>query len=313
MITYRIQGSNNPTQSMHIVGSKSENSSNDITSLIFQNYDIDTKKKYDMASIALRDHYGDITHNGYGDLIFKTNCDGSNLQENMRLTYDGNLLLGTSNDYNARLYVAGDIYSPSNIYGSYANFIGFHSDSNMFIDNDLNIYGSTTLYNNELVLSNYGNIFLYTSNNSLGVNTRTPRADVEFYNQNILSKNIQKLTKSTDNSNDVSIDIMWQSVNSYIILETTQMINDNIGKHGVKFQRHTLSTADYSIISSLNAEKWGNSSNAYDSLNINVSSDSNNKLTLTSHMLNTFNNENITNHSFTVNLTQIPKDYVCLS
>lgn len=94
---FKTLNKDNKTNYIFVQGALSRNACNDISGIIFQNYDDDTKKVYDMAGITMTDAFGDSNSDGIGNIIFKTNVNGSNLTENMRLDYMGNLCIGTSN------------------------------------------------------------------------------------------------------------------------------------------------------------------------------------------------------------------------
>lgn len=290
MFTFRNLGSNNPTNYIYVTGSKSGNSSNDISSIVFQNYDQDSAVKYDMAAISVKDHYGDATHDGSGDIIFKTNVNGSNLIENMMLTYHGNLLIGSNihninNSNNAKLHVAGDIFTPSNIQANSGTF------------SNLAVVEKITLGDD---------IYFINSNNLLGINTSNPRADIEFYNKNILSKNVHKLTKTVDSSNNIDIAINWDNISSqnqyYIILQTIQQIS-NATLHGIRTQMHTISTSNINIFAQQSASAFGNSE-AYNSLFLLDTKLSSNSINIKSST--NWITQGIISHSLTIDILQIP-------
>ena len=95
-----------------IRGTVSHDTSLDIASLLFQNYDVDDGVYHNMAEISTVDHFGDTTHNGFGDFLIRTNpgTAPTSLVERMRVTCDGYVGIGTSAPTNA-LTVQGDISS----------------------------------------------------------------------------------------------------------------------------------------------------------------------------------------------------------
>lgn len=115
MSKFRVLDTDNKTNSIYIQGSRATDTNNDISSVIFQNYDNDTKMTYDMAAIAVRDHFGDTSNNGIGDLIIKTNANGSsNMNERMRITYQGDVLMNTIVP-RGKLTVDGNIFTSCNM------------------------------------------------------------------------------------------------------------------------------------------------------------------------------------------------------
>lgn len=94
---FRTFNKNNTCNQVFIQGSRAQDSIDDISSIIFQNYDLDTDKTYDMASIAMIDAFGNSNNNGMGSFLIKTNTNGSNLSEKMRIDNFGNVCIGTSN------------------------------------------------------------------------------------------------------------------------------------------------------------------------------------------------------------------------
>ncbi len=116
--TINKDGANN---AVFIQGAQSKSPDSNIASIVFQNYDDDSKMIYNMASIAVRDHFGNTNQDGYGDLIFLTHnsaTDPKALSEQIRLTYNGNVGLGTSTPQaklhvDGSLYVSGPIVAPS--------------------------------------------------------------------------------------------------------------------------------------------------------------------------------------------------------
>lgn len=86
----------NQENSIFIQGARNDDSVHPIASVVLQNYDLDTRKTYNMGALSVVDHFGDADSNGYGDLILRTTSDSSNLVERMRVQYDGRVFVGTT-------------------------------------------------------------------------------------------------------------------------------------------------------------------------------------------------------------------------
>lgn len=99
----------NATRTIYIQGAHSQNNNSDIAALVFQNYDDDTKRKYNMAAVTMIDAFGNTEGNGFGCLTLKTNQTGGDEPiEVMRLDHRGNVGIGTVTPQ-ARLDVVGDL------------------------------------------------------------------------------------------------------------------------------------------------------------------------------------------------------------
>jgi hypothetical protein len=120
-------------------------------------------------------------------------------------------------------------------------------------------------------LSNYGKVILSTSNNYLGINTSNPHTTVEARNGEFLAKNIIRKTISTDNSNNLTITLNWDTAytlsNQYnIVVETCQTIGNGT-QQGVRYQRQTIRTSNPAIVTQQTASAYGNAT-PYSSLSI---------------------------------------------
>lgn len=120
---FRSLSKDNSEYNVIIQGAKSRSTSNNIASIVFQNFDNDSKQVYNMASMAVRDHYGSDV-DGLGDLLFLTSTVSNNLVERLRITNDGNVGIGTETpEY--KLHVDGDMRVSSNIIADVVNARGF--------------------------------------------------------------------------------------------------------------------------------------------------------------------------------------------
>lgn len=149
---FKVTNKDNKGNSVFIQGSYSRSTSNDISSITFQNYDDDTKATYNIARISSRDSYGSCNLNGYGEMLFLTNGDGNNLSERMRIKSSGYICMGTDTPLNnSLLSINGttSISSDLNV-GQTANIQNVVVGSNITISNDLvvnrNITTTSNLY-----------------------------------------------------------------------------------------------------------------------------------------------------------------------
>ena len=243
---YRVLNTDNAQNTMTIQGAYSHNSNVDICRILFQNYDADSAKTYDMASIGMQDQWGSSNLNGIGNITFKTNEDGSKiLHERMRVQYDGKVGIGT-----------------------------VHPSHELDLVGDLNVSGYI-LRNNQPLLSNntlyLDNSYISASNTRIGVFTKKPNEDFEVHG-NILSQNVIRKTSSN------SISVCWNST-SDICFETQQYVNSNNVK-GTRIQKHTLNTNTLQVKSDMTTGT-GNI-DAYLSLSIHFTPVTSNSLSISS-------------------------------
>lgn len=192
-------------------------------------------------------------------------------------------------------------------FGGSIYVLGIQSNNNnLSVNSNLQVTGNYLSYGN-ITLSNTGNTILYTSNNNLGVNIVSPRANYEFYNGDILSKNLQKTTKTLNTLSNITITINWDTVPGtgqyYIVVETIQQVG-NTTQNGVRFARYTLSTVSPAINSSQGAQSWGNTVPA-GSLNVTSGTATTKTLPLTS-TTNWTGAGTPVQHTFTVNILHYP-------
>jgi hypothetical protein len=108
---FKILNNNNKENVIKIQGAK-QTIDSPFATLLFQNYDLDTRQTYDMAGISCYDHFADSNNNGLGDLVFRTNGTGgmsaSNVEERMRILHNGDVIIGSNvNSSNSRVYMGG--------------------------------------------------------------------------------------------------------------------------------------------------------------------------------------------------------------
>lgn len=165
MTTIRTTLTDNFDTEVKIQGARSQNSNDDIASVVFLNYDNDNSNYYRMAEIAMRDNYGAPSQNGYGNLIFKTNGNGtttSNLTDRMVINMNGNIGVNVTQP-NEKLTVNGNACISSNIYSS--NVFA----SNIVYKNEPTFY---PLGNTQVTQTTYTKTFSWIYNNSSESNIR---------------------------------------------------------------------------------------------------------------------------------------------
>lgn len=211
------------------------------------------------------------------------------------LTVEGNLTvagqLAVSNvTYiysNVYIYSSETVQSNLTVSGSVgiSNVATF--SSNVTIIGNTQAKGIATFSNLLRMGSNNGSIELSTSNSLLGINLAgmAPRANLDISNGNILSRNIQRLSKSADNSNPLSITINWDNGYSnanlyYIVADVYQTIANGTDA-GFRTQRIGVGVSNSAIAWTKAIEVFG-SSNAYTTLGLVASASTSNSITLQS-------------------------------
>lgn len=108
---FRSLNKDNAENIVYIQGARSKGANSNIASLIFQNYDNDSKTVYSMASISVRDHFACSNIDGFGDLVFNTRDQESlQLTERLFIANDGNIGIGTLTPKH-KLEIMGDVCS----------------------------------------------------------------------------------------------------------------------------------------------------------------------------------------------------------
>jgi hypothetical protein len=116
---FKILNNTNKENVIKIQGAK-QTVDSPFATLLFQNYDLDTRQTYDMAGISCYDHFADSNNNGLGDLVFRTNGTGglgtSNVEERMRIMHNGDIIMGSNaSSSNSRVYMGGVLEVGSSI------------------------------------------------------------------------------------------------------------------------------------------------------------------------------------------------------
>uniref|UniRef100_A0A6C0BGX0 Uncharacterized protein n=1 Tax=viral metagenome TaxID=1070528 RepID=A0A6C0BGX0_9ZZZZ len=156
-------------------------------------------------------------------------------------------------------------------------------------------------------LSNYGKVVLYTSNNQLGVGRSNPRASFDITGGNIISKNLQKLTKSADNASNVTITVSWDNSYSasnqyFVVADAIQQISNGTDA-GFRVQRLAIGISNQSLSYVKAADAYGDIS-AYSSLDVSIAASTSNSVTLQS-ATNWVTSGDL-QHTFTVDVLHYP-------
>ena len=185
---FKVLNKDNKENFIFIQGARSKNSFNDIAGIVFQNYDDDSKVVYNMAALSMSDAFGDSNSDGIGNLIFKTNTNGSNLVENMRLDYQGNLCIGTSNSVSkltlkGNAWMDGDVTMTNNLSVSNITAYSLHT-SNIVITQPIQTSNITVT---NAFITNINNDALSASNATIATSLNTPLAFATTLNTQTLS------------------------------------------------------------------------------------------------------------------------------
>ena len=149
---FRTLNKDNTKVQVTIEGARAQNSNEDIASIIFRNLDNDTRERYQMAEIAVRDAYGNDSMNGYGNLMFRTR--GSN--ERMIITHDGKVGVGKMPEF--AFDVQGDVRFTGGLYNS---------------------SGPVILGGVQTIDVTYASNVLYVSGCNVGLGTTAPEANLD--------------------------------------------------------------------------------------------------------------------------------------
>jgi predicted acyltransferase (DUF342 family) len=193
---FKVTNKDNKGNSVFIQGSYSRSTTNDVSSVTFQNYDDDSKSTYDIARISSRDAYGNCNLNGYGELLFMTNGNGSNLTERMRIKSGGYICMGMDTPLNNSLLSINGSTSIANDLnvGQTANISSLIVSSNVTISNDLHVLQHTIVNGN---LTTTSNLYVYDDVDIFGAANIRNRLTVHG---GIIVKRNSNITTSNDSS-----------------------------------------------------------------------------------------------------------------
>jgi len=205
---------------LQIQGARSQNSNDDISSVVFTNYDNDTSNVYRMAEIVMRDNYGSSNLHGYGNIVIKTgNTGGSNLTERMVIKHGGHVGIGTLNpchlfDVNGNALIRGTLYTNE----------PYHFPlNNKKISLNSNIYGLVTTFNaasmrelKGLKIRSFVNSGTYTLRVYNADNNTTLVESVSLSN---MKPSITSLALTPTASNGANLELHAKGSSSYAIFD----------------------------------------------------------------------------------------------
>lgn len=171
---FRTLNKNNTCNQVFIQGSRAQDSVDDIASIIFQNYDLDTNTTYDMAAVAMMDAYGDSSNNGMGSLVIKTNTDGLYPTEKVRIDNFGNVSIGTTQSLE-RLTINGGISAP------YANLQTL-CNANIYSSNITTNYHTFPFVSSSNVSGSESNIVIFADSNDGKLKYVDPSNTIRYIN-----------------------------------------------------------------------------------------------------------------------------------
>jgi len=92
---FRSKATDDSEYVVSVQGARARSTCSNISSILFRNYDKDSDKVYDMAKIAVRDHYGNSNQDGFGDIVFETKRDDTtDLKHSMSVINSGQVIIG---------------------------------------------------------------------------------------------------------------------------------------------------------------------------------------------------------------------------
>jgi len=265
---FRVLTSDNAHNAISVQGSYSGRSDVDISGIIFQNFDNDTKKTYNLSKIASRDVYGNATDDGFGEMVFYVNHTGASngtlddLQEAMRITNGGTLAIGgtQATECNEKLTVWGNAVFTSNVTVhdtlSVSNLVitggatqnqelVFTSSSNIEVDGYIrttsNLYVDLTSYMNNVYASNV----ISTS----GMYSNVITSNVAF---NFLEGDVATIS-NVSSCNIECVDLSTQTLTSCNV-SVNLVATDTLTASNVTTQTLNTSNADIEVLTASNAD-----------------------------------------------------------
>lgn len=246
----------NQENAIFIQGARNNDSNLPIASVVLQNFDVDSRKIYNMGAVSVVDHFGNEM-NGFGDVIIRTTADSSNLTERMRVMYNGDVMIGGTYS-NAHLNVARDVYA-----AGYCNLL---TSELLVSDHKAASAALVTAVNDTAEwASNVAQGFteFQTTGGTIGGNlsvngaleigrTDIPRSFT--MGESVLNTSFvrpQTLVRTEDDTSTLSIMVHWDPVitnpgRCYVIADISQYLANNI-EMGYTCKRVTIRTSNSKI------------------------------------------------------------------
>ena len=229
----------NQENAIFIQGARNNDSNLPIASVVLQNFDVDSRKIYNMGALSVVDHFGNEM-NGFGDVIIRTTADSSNLTERMRVMYNGDVMIGGTYS-NAHLNVARDVYA-----AGYCNLL----TSELLVSDHKAASAAlvTTVNDTAEWASNVAQGFneFQTTGGTIGGNlsvngaleigrTDIPRSFSrgEFISASFIRPRLPDIIRTEDDTSTLNIVVQWDPVISnpgrcYVIADVSQYLANNI-------------------------------------------------------------------------------------
>jgi hypothetical protein len=199
---FKVFNNSNIENAIYIQGARHSNTS-PIGSVVFQNYDFDTNQTYTMAAMSLKDHFGNASSNGYGDLVFKSKTPSSQaMVENVKIQYDGKVIIGDPSSTACKLNVAGSIHADGPL-----------DISNIRATELLTSNMATQFYKTQKIMFNKYSSSNYVQNLVLMMNSNTVQLDASCLVSGFISPNrLSNIDASTISSGYLSPAVFPSSI-----------------------------------------------------------------------------------------------------
>lgn len=259
-------GVSNPTVMLDLLGDGLVRGTFSVSNVATFSSNVTIKGELNVQSVTVSNVY-----------VYSTETNQSNLRVTGPVTFESTLNVSNITSFSSNVFVNSDFVVRGG--STYSN------DVLMLTNNT--VRGITSFSNLVRMGSNNGVVEFSASNGLLGVNLNgvVPRADLDISNGNILSKNLQRLSKHIETSNPLAVTINWDNdynANNlyYIVADVYQSIAN--GDHaGFRNQRIGIALSNSSVAWTQAIQVFG-SSNAYTTLDLSVASTTSKSITLQS-------------------------------